>query len=114
MTWTPRAVDKPEPGFFRLRLIKGGPWVPAQIRRVGTEWHATIAGVLSVYQSELDDSCPSDAVAVWRIWHGGKEINEDDYQLMLQRMAWARRDMPDHPAANPDKPVDMTKLPSLF
>ena len=29
-----RSVDRPEPGFFTLRLVKGGPKVPARIVHV--------------------------------------------------------------------------------
>jgi hypothetical protein len=28
---TPRYMDVPQPGFYRLKLVKRGPWVPARI-----------------------------------------------------------------------------------
>ena len=34
MTEKARNLNKPEPGYFKMRLVRGGPWVPARIRRV--------------------------------------------------------------------------------
>ena len=29
-----RRIDRPEPGLFKTRRIKGGPWLPVRIRSV--------------------------------------------------------------------------------
>ena len=43
-----RPIADPQPGFFRLRVHKGGPWTPAVIFR----------------------PCPLEMHDVWCAWHG--------------------------------------------
>lgn len=98
-----RAVWPPEPGYFRVRLVKGGPQVPARISRNGETWSTVIAGVLSVATDPI-------AAGADYIWHYGTRIGETEYREMLFTTAIASAD---HPARNPRQPIDISRLKPL-
>lgn len=104
----PRAVDRPEPGHFRLRLVRGGPFVPARIAHDASGWWAEIDG--RRYAPHPD---PAQAEGVFRVWHGGRHIDEAEYRHLNAVRGWATATMPDHPAANPREPIDDAKLRRL-
>lgn len=105
-----RIVDQPTPGFFKMRLVRRGPWVPAAITySVFGLWQATIDG--EIFAADAD---PVFADGVLRVWHSGRFIDEAEYAHMLAVKAWAGTTMPDHPAAQPRKAMDISKLRPLF
>lgn len=67
-TQPPRIVDQPSPGFFRIRVIRGGPWVGARI--------FTRFGMLT---AEINGN-PADP---FQVWHGGEFIDEARYNMMM-------------------------------
>lgn len=108
---TPRSVDTPEPGFFRMRLVRGGPWVAAELRRdADGAWTALIDGVPS------QPSSPDPAVAadVFRIWHGAEAVTASEHAYLIERAAWARQHSPDSPEATPRQPIRLGRLPPVF
>ncbi len=106
----PRAIDKPEPGFFELRLVKGGPYVPARIMCDGGMWSAEIDGE----QCGAPDAEPAAAAGVYRIWTAGRRITEPEYSYRLSLKAWAIQNDPRHPAARPTEAIDLRTFDSLF
>lgn len=105
-----RVVDEPQPGFFRMRLVKRGPYVPAKIENVDGKWSATINGKPQLPTHED----PMLASGVLDIWHSAKIIDEAEYKYLIGLKEWAERVKPDHPAANPYKPIDLKTLPPVF
>jgi hypothetical protein len=116
----PRMIDNPEPGFFKVRLLKDGPWVAARIEYGPTKdpetgepldrspmWTATIDG------KPLADSPSPDPLkaGVFRIWHSGRRIEEEDYLLLLRHAEWAKQHSPNDPAANPTQRIDLMRAP---
>ena len=110
---TPRALDRPEPGYWRIRLVKGGPLVPAMIRRVqclhepgdpfnpmdrSPSWYAEIDG---------------RPVAWSRVWETRpvETITAADYAHEVDTGRWAREHAPDHPRAAPREKVDLMTMP---
>lgn len=104
-----RVIDQPQPGFFLLRLVRKGPWVPAAICHDSDGWHAVINGERG--DSHAD---PAHAPGVFRIWHGGRVCTEAEYHHRLHVRAWAEQHMPQHPAAQPRAAIDLQSLPPLF
>ncbi|HUY05075.1 MAG TPA: hypothetical protein VMV33_17495 [Rhodocyclaceae bacterium] len=106
----PRRVDQPETGHFLLRLVRGGPFVAARIAYTDNLWRATIDG------AEQDPPAPEwfRAAGVERIWIGGRRCTPAEYDYHLQLARWARTHSPDHPAAQPEKPIDLRRLPPVF
>jgi len=98
----PRVSDRPVPGHYLLRLVKGGPRVAAEIvhHEDGT-WSCMLDGVWS---GPAED--PWSLSDLERIHWGGREsyASETAYRLAMAR--FAREHKLDHPSANPRRPID--------
>ena len=81
---TPRTAD-PQPGYFLVRKVRGGPWLPAIIYL-----RAEVLGE------------PAD---IYSVWDYGHPITEASYRYLMDDAAWCRQYAPHEPLANPDKPV---------
>lgn len=117
-----RIADRPQPGHFKLRLCKGGPFVAASISFAPStdpetgepldrswHWEATIAGSL------VADPSPSWVRAgVDRVWLFGTPIDKAEHDFLLSAAAWDRAHAPDAPMANPQKPVDIRAIEPIF
>ena len=101
-SWKARPVNTPQPGWFKMRLVRGGPFVPARIQHRNGLWWAEIDG--QTYEANFD---PSYAPEVFRIWHAAEEITETEYQVEIRG-----RRAPDAPRSN--QPIDLANLPPLF
>lgn len=94
-----RSISEPRTGYFKLRLVRGGPWVAASITmRFQQFWQAEING--QVWDWHLD---PAQAPNVYRIWTTGKQINEAEYAALSR-----------HRPDNPDLPIRIGSLPTVF
>lgn len=108
----PRRVDVPEPGFFAIRLVKGGPKVAATIERdAAGVWSTTIDGVR---QSGAAHTDPALAEGVFRIWHYGERITEAEHRYLIDFAAYVRVHVPDAPEANPTQPIVIGRLLPAF
>jgi hypothetical protein len=108
-TEPPRAVDRPETGFFRMRLVRKGPFVAAQINHQNNHWWAVING--DKYPPAAD---PAAAPYVFDVWLAGERITEDEYNYLTARRTWAAQHAPRDPANAPRQRVDTAFLPPLF
>jgi len=106
----PRAVNDPEAGHYLIRLIRGGVRVPAQIIFEDGKWSATIGGVL---QGE-PHADPVHAAKVLSIWWYGERIDKTEHDFQVSVIEHVKKHQPDHPAANPRQPIDLTKMKPLF
>jgi hypothetical protein len=108
--WAARAVAQPEPGYFLMRLVRGGPMVSARILRDGAgRWQAIVDA--KTYPPAAD---PAAADFVFRIWHGGEIISETEYLRHEGAKARAIAANPLHPATRPRQPIDLHNQPSIF
>lgn len=117
-----RTMNEPQPGLYRMRLVKGGPLVAARIHRPCC---CTVNGGEANAEHPWRDDCdrfpplrgevdgrPRDAISVW---HSRIErITEAEFRFLRDASAWDRKHAPDAPGANPDKPVDLLSAPTLF
>lgn len=117
-TQHPRVLAQPEPGFFKLRLVRAGVFVPARIRRpcqcslfrgIEHDWTDRCDRYRPLIATIGDRECSVD-----RVWTFGRFIDRDEYDYLMRLKEWAETEAPYLPEANPRKPVDMTELPSLF
>ena len=97
-----RAVWPPQPGWFNLRLVRGGWRVPCQIVHQDGLWQAIIDGEAKVAAAD-----PAQAEGVDRIWHGGTRIPQFEFDYLESLRAAAP---PDHPARNPTKRIEPSML----
>lgn len=99
-------IDKPIAGFYKTKLVKGGPWVPVCI------WFGAPLDPDTL--EPLDRSHRWNAIRdnrlvdIDRVWPSvyGHEISEEDYRLMLALATHARKHDPQQPIANPRKRID--------
>lgn len=103
----PRPSDTPVPGFFRVRLCKGGPWVPARILHEDDHWLVVIDGVAT---SEAAHRDPWKAPRMEMVAFSNA-ITAAEYASLLEQ----RRALPeDHPLKDATKPIDMRAAGSLY
>lgn len=107
-------VDQPRPGFYRRRLVKGGPWVGARI------WHGPPFDPIT--REPLDRShalrCEVngeqvDVFDAWT-WLAGEPISEAEFLYLEALRDHALAHEPDHPAAQPRRPIDRMTLSLPF
>lgn len=77
-----RRIDQPEPGFFRMRLVKNGPYVAARIERKLGHLVATVNGK------------PADVDTVWT---SGDFIDETMWNILAAE-----------PPADPYRPLPIS------
>lgn len=103
-----RRVWPPEPGYFRVRLVRGGWQVPAKIEIADGKWAVSIDGAYV----EEPNADPALAGA-GRVWHYGDIIPEDEYRWLLDLKDAARTLAPSHPCLHPRTPIDPNNLTPL-
>jgi hypothetical protein len=102
-------VDQPEPGLFRCRLVRRGPWVPAAIRHEAGLWWAELNG--ERLEAAAD---PAHAPKVFEIWLSGHVIDRAEYEHMQRVRGFAERYAPAHPGAKPREPIVLAQLPPVY
>lgn len=109
--------EDPHPGFWLVRLVKGGPEVAACLRVIETVAEPDnpendMTGTRSPHLAAfvLDQPVPLERVWDWR----GEPITEAEYRHQCASAEWARLFSPQEPIANPFRKVDLTRLPIPF
>ena len=102
-SWPARRIDQPQPGFYLLKLVKGGPLIAGKICQEDGFWWAEING--RIYGLPNEDPLLADGVE--RCWLG-TPCNETQYLATL-----ALKDIPGHPNSTPLKPINLTSLPPI-
>ena len=121
-----QAVDlnRPEPGLYRTRLVKDGPWVPVEIARLccctvnGTAWSVehTWEPSCDRYSHVLRCTVDGRVDDVWRYWpHIARHrLTREDFDLLVATIAHERRHLPGSPYHNPRQPADLARAASLI
>ncbi len=104
---------EPHPGFYRRRLVKGGPWVPASIwMDQPTDPETGELTGPEELRAEVN-GVPEDPALVWT-YVCANPISETEYRFMHKDSAWARQYAPDDPKAKPREAIDHLKTPLAF
>ena len=115
-TYQRRVLSAPEPGWFSMRLVKGGPLVPARLFR-GAAVDPETGQPLDrspVLLAQIGDRVPSsDPGDIERVWLQ-HPIPEAEYHHLMRVLAWAKARAPDAPEAKPRRPINHGKLPPVF
>lgn len=109
-----RRIDRPECGFWLLRLVKGGPEVPARIYRQTTTCEPGNAENAMDRPGFLVAEISGEPVEIESVWHRrGREIDSYEYAVALESQIHDRIFRPQSPSANPTKRIDLltTALP---
>lgn len=89
----PRQLDKPEPGYFRLRAVAKGPWCAARIYT----YRPRVAGT-----DHLAAHINGEPAEVEHVWTHGRPIDEQHYRALMEQ-----------PASNPREPVSRRKVKEM-
>lgn len=105
-----QAPAEPQSGWYRRRLIKDGPWVPARIwRQQDTDFMTDRPSDNFTMMCAVGDTVRK-AVDQWN-WLLNNPIPKAEYDYMMMRRDWAKRWAPTEPEANEESPVDWLKVP---
>lgn len=115
----PRQVGQPSPGFYAVRLVRGGIEVAARItcgpssdpdtgELLDRSWH---------FAAELNgepdrDPRPEPNERVWMVAERGRRIGEAEYRYLLADRAWAARFRPSLPESQTNRPIDWLTVPT--
>lgn len=109
------------PGFYKCKLVKGGPWVPVRLamsiakdpitgeqldrspRLVGWIGGMELPAIVGGRERDIED-----------LWSWLHEIDEVEHAYLLRAGAWAQEHAPHLPEANPLEPIDLNELEPLF
>lgn len=107
-------INIPVAGFYKTKLVRGGPWVPVYLwfgcphdPDTGEEldrsprWQAERLGRL----------VPVDAVWPFCALH---PIDQAEHNFLLADHRWHVQYKPDAPQAMPRSKIDLTKLPPIY
>jgi hypothetical protein len=98
-----RLIGTPEPGYFKRRLVKLGPWVSVRFFLDDGEIRVEVDGRL-----HDDDGKAFDPYEEWPLcWPS----TEADYRFFAVMREWAQRHAPHHPAANPRRRIRLDDMP---
>jgi hypothetical protein len=111
-------IDKPEPGTYRIKRVKGGVWTPVLIWRpclctIGQDEHEWTPACdrYPPLRALIDGWEDADPLKVWNYC---RPIDRAEYEFLCADHSWARSNDPDSPQANPKQPVNLGKLPPIF
>jgi hypothetical protein len=110
-----------EPGYYRVRLVQRGPWVGARLEihngRIST-WEDgvhVIDGIAADSVGDLFADAASEGAAfthpLLRLLLFGVKIDQAEYDYLIGLAEWARTNAPDHPSAQPKRPIDLGSVP---
>jgi hypothetical protein len=110
-----RRVDMPECGYWMIRLVKGGPEVPARIYAHATQYEPGNPDNVMERPSFLVAEISGEPAEVDSVWlRKGREITEREYNVALIDQRFARTFAPATPVANPTKRIDLLKTALPF
>lgn len=106
-----RRIDQPRPGFFAIRLVKGGPEVSARLY-LPCPLDPEFCGPLDRSRHLLAEVDGADAPDRWiaRIWTSGREIGAAEFHFLRDDAAWCRWHAPHEPRANPRQAIDSRRV----
>lgn len=120
----PIMIGQPRKGFYRTQLVNGGlnvgvlvwfgrPIVDGETQDRAPRWCVAVDGRTDKLDHEAGCHVPLDPFDVWP-WCCDEKITHREFAFLKDRARWARRYAPEHPAANPRKPIDRRKLKPLI
>jgi hypothetical protein len=107
-----RDIAAPRPGWFKMRLVKGGPWLPA---RIDQDCYCTVGCEEAHQWTSACDRHPhlravldGREVTLERVWTSGREISEGEHSYLVQALAYDRAH--GERSARADQPIDLDTI----
>ena len=96
-------------GWFKRRLVRGGPWVPARIWLVQEIDDAGELIAPELLQAECNGEY-ADPDDVWS-YVAANPITEAEFKFLSATIEWSQTNAPHEPMANPRQAVDWLAVP---
>lgn len=110
---SPAINQEAQCGFFKRRLVKGGPWVPARIW-LDSDICQETGELMSDETLQCDvNGAWADADEQWP-WLCANPISCAEFNYMTALAEHCARHEPDHPAANPRRAINDLETPLHF
>ena len=113
--------DQPRPGFYRMRRVKGGPFVAVSIGPRcpmvlpdqyidPDEWCRPYdrSRPLIAWVDGVGDADP------WKVYPRCHPVDQAEFLYLVDSRAWARIHTPQAPEANPTAPINIEKVAPIF
>jgi hypothetical protein len=97
-------TTEPRCGYFKTKLVRGGPWVPVRIFLVQVLDQDGLLIEDERYEARVNGK-RRDAEDAW-IRCADHPIDRDEFRFMCATAEWAEKHSPRDPAANPKRPID--------
>lgn len=74
-------LDDPQPGYFKTRQYRGGPWVPAIIQEIVPldPWDGSVLDRWHGYEAFINGR----RVDPWDVWSYAAEIDRSEYKWLI-------------------------------
>lgn len=105
---------QPTPGFYKIRLTKGGHYVGVRI------WfgppHDPVTGEEMDRSWRWQASANGRYIEIDRVWPrcGRDPISQAEHDYLANLQSWAEVHAPNSPQADPRKPIDLLRAPLPF
>jgi hypothetical protein len=98
-------------GWFKRRMVRGGPWVPCRLWLFQEIDDAT--GEL-LDDERLQAECNGEYADPEDIWSfvAANPITEAEFKFLSATAEWSRLNAPDEPMATPHQAVDWLRVPT--
>lgn len=102
--------DVPQCGYFKRRLVRGGPWVPARIwREPKIDFETEQPGAEDTILCEVGGE-RRNADDQWN-WLLNNPISKEEYDDKMKLRAWVKTYAPNEPEANEDRAINWNEAP---
>ena len=104
-------TEEPQCGWFKRRLVRGGPFVPARIwmyQPVDPETGDLVGD--EVLQCEIGGRFADPEVQF--PWLARHPISEQEFNYLTALADWTAENAPKEPIANPGQPIDWLTVPT--
>lgn len=110
----PIDMNDPQEGFYKCKMVKGGPWVPVKIwMQDGSRNPDTNDLESDQFLRAMRNGQDISPFDIWT-WCAEHPITEQRYLYMIAAAEWDLENNPDSPFANPRKAIDISKTQSIF
>ena len=110
-----RDINKPEPGYWMMKLGKGTVESPCSIQWEHTTYEPGNPENVMERSPILTARINGEIVDLELVWtRRGREITKVEYDFHIADIEWLKQNQPDHPKANPTEKVDFLKAPLPF
>ena len=106
----PETTQDPQPGWYKRRLVRGGPWVPARIWLYSEVDDAGELLAPEILQAECNGAW-ADPDDLWS-YVAANPITEAEFKFLSATIEWTQTNAPQEPMANPRQAVDWTAVPT--